>query len=99
MNNAVQTALSDNNSFSVRKTAAILTFQSSLFAVIYMIVFHVTRPDQQAAFVAEERAESDECSCSSDKARMSSLTVNDLLYDRDSDTSLSKNSKHMMSKN
>jgi len=46
--------------------------------------------DQQAAFVAEERAESDECSCSPDRARMSFLTVNDLLYDRDSDTSLSR---------
>jgi len=50
-------------------------------------------PDQQAAFVAEERAEFDECSCSSDEARMSSLTVNDLLYDRDSDTSLSRELK------
>jgi len=50
-------------------------------------------PDQQAAFVVRERAESDECSYSSDKARMSSLAVNDLLYDRDSDTSLSRELK------
>jgi len=50
-------------------------------------------PDQQAAFVAEERAESDECFCLSDKARMSFLTVNDLLYNRDPDTSLSKELK------
>jgi len=50
-------------------------------------------PDQQAAFVAEERAESDECSCLSDEARMSSLAVNDLSYDRDSDTSLSRELK------
>jgi len=48
------------------------------------------RPDQQAAFVAEERAEFDECSCSSDRAGMSSLTVNDLSYDRDPDTSSSR---------
>ena len=46
--------------------------------------------DQQAAFVTEERAESDECSCSPCEARMGSLTVNDLSYDRDSDTSLSR---------
>jgi len=50
-------------------------------------------PDQQAAFVVEERAESDECSCSPDEARMGFLTVNDLLYDRDSDTSSSKELK------
>jgi len=50
-------------------------------------------PDQQTAFVAEERAGSDECSYSPDKARMSSLTVNDLLYDRDPDTSLSRELK------
>jgi len=50
-------------------------------------------PDQQVAFVAEERAESDECSCSSDKARMGFLTVNGLSYDRDPDTSLSKELK------
>jgi len=50
-------------------------------------------PDQQAAFVAEERAESDECSCLPDRARMSSLTVNGLLYDRDSDTSSSRELK------
>jgi len=49
--------------------------------------------DQQAAFVAEERAESDECSYLLDGARMSSLAVNDLSYDRDSDTSLSKELK------
>jgi len=49
--------------------------------------------DQQAAFIAEERAEFDECSCSSDRVRMSFLTVNDLSYDRDSDTSLSKELK------
>ena len=47
-------------------------------------------PDQQAAFVAEERAESDECSCSSDEARMSFLAVNDLSYDRDFNTSSSR---------
>jgi len=51
------------------------------------------RSDQQAAFVAEERAESDECSCLSDRARMGFLTVNDLLYDRDLNTSLSKELK------
>jgi len=50
-------------------------------------------PNQQAAFVAEERTESDECSCSPDRAKMSFLTVNDLLYDRDSDTSSSKELK------
>ncbi len=50
-------------------------------------------PDQQAAFVVKERAESDECSCSSDRARMSSLTVNDSSYNRDSDTSLSRELK------
>jgi len=50
-------------------------------------------PDQQAAFVAEERAESDECSCSSDRARMNFLTVNDLLYDKDFNTSLSRELK------
>jgi len=50
-------------------------------------------PDQQAAFVAEERAESDECSCSPDRARMSFLTVNDLSYDRDLNTSSSKELK------
>jgi len=50
-------------------------------------------PDQQAAFVAEERAESDECSCSPDKARMSFLAVNGLLYDRDPDTSSSRELK------
>jgi len=50
-------------------------------------------PDQQTAFVVEERAESDECSCSPDKARMSFLTVNDLLYDRDFNTSSSKELK------
>jgi len=50
-------------------------------------------PDQQAAFVVEERAESDECSCSPDGARMSFLTVNDLSYDRDSNTSLSRELK------
>ncbi len=46
--------------------------------------------DQQAAFVAEERAGSDECSCLPDRARMSFLAVNGLLYDRDPDTSLSR---------
>jgi len=50
-------------------------------------------PDQQAAFVAEERAESDECSCSPDRARMSSLAVNGSLYDRDPGTSLSRELK------
>jgi len=50
-------------------------------------------PDQQTAFVAEERAESDECSYLSDKARMSSLAVNDLSYDRDFNTSSSKELK------
>ena len=47
-------------------------------------------PDQQTAFVVEERAESDECSCSSDGARMGFLTVNGLSYDRDPDTSSSR---------
>jgi len=47
-------------------------------------------PNQQAAFVVKERAESDECSCSSDRVRMSFLNVNDLSYDRDSDTSSSR---------
>jgi len=50
-------------------------------------------PGQQAAFVAEERAESDECSCSPDEARMGSLAVNDLSYDRDSDTNSSRELK------
>ena len=50
-------------------------------------------PDQQAAFVVKERAESDECSCSSDRARMSFLAVNGSSYDRDSDTSLSRELK------
>ena len=45
-------------------------------------------PDQQAAFVVEERAESDECSCLPDRARMSFSAVNDSSYDRDPDTSL-----------
>jgi len=52
--------------------------------------FTLQEPDQQAAFVAEERAESDECSCSFDEARMSFLAVNGLSYDRDSDTSSSR---------
>jgi len=50
-------------------------------------------PDQQTAFVVEERAESDECSCLSDEARMGFLAVNDLSYDRDSNTSSSRELK------